>query len=149
MLICTVLMLMTMIVLLLLSTGLFVLFLVSIALPVLPISYLSIAFTIITICCNVKLFVLVHRCVHGRCSPLLQQMFCCRSAGTHTTVRTRAQDSLRLIIPAAGSRYGYTRIAFIAAERWNLLPASVRSCSAHQRFTQGCLQFLGVPVRRP
>ena len=93
---------------------------------------------------NLKLFVLVHRAVHGMCSPLLKKCFSCRTpAGT----ATRGCSTFSLTLPAVSTRTGLFALTFLAADRWNSLPSVIRALHHPHKFRQACLAELGYPAR--
>ena len=99
---------------------------------------------------NLKLFILLFRCIHsGTCSSLLQEIFTSRCCSSHTTATTRSQVSFSLALPPAQSTAGFSRIGYLAADRWNMLPSTVRTCTDYRSFIRSCITFLGAPVRRP
>ena len=94
---------------------------------------------------NLKLFVFVYRCLNNLASPLLQTLFILRSQGTHSAALTRGQQSLSLQLPSRYSRYGYYSISFLAADRWNSLPANCRQGRSPNEFAHLVKVFLGYP----
>ena len=83
--------------------------------------------TPITIRFSPKLYLLVFRCVHSSASSLLFRLFCLRANPVaRSRTCTRPQVSLGLILLRASSRFGYSSLSFLAADRWNSVPASVR-----------------------
>ena len=97
---------------------------------------------------NLKLYVLVFRCLTSLTSSLLTSIFTPRSASAHTTSVTRGQTSLSLVLPPVSTRYGMHSISFLAADRWNLLPTECRQAHSLPEFVQHLKVFLGFPVRR-
>jgi len=98
---------------------------------------------------NVKLYVLVYRCLHSCASPLLCSIFTLRHTSNSRTHRvTRSQTTDSLVLPHASSRYGFYSISFLAADRWNALPPTTRTSASVSRFRAALLQYLGYPVRR-
>lgn len=98
---------------------------------------------------NFKLFVLVFRCLHGFASPLLQDMFHLQCDATHTSRATRSQATFGISLPSARTRFGLFSLSFLAADRWNSLPCSLRCISSHTLFCQQLRLLLGFPVIRP
>ena len=93
------------------------------------------------------LYVLVHRCVYGRTSPLLKDMFISRQTSC-TNSETRSQNTFGLALPSVSTRYGLSSLSFLAADRWNALPADIRTTAAAGRFRSDLSKYLGYPVRR-
>ena len=83
---------------------------------------------------NLKIFCLVYKCVHGRRSPLLAELFVLRSNSNHTNALTRGQSALALALPNASSRYGFYALPYLAADRWNSLPAACRQAASFAMF---------------
>ena len=54
-----------------------------------------------------------------------------------------------LALPTAYSRYGYTAVSFLGADRWNNLPAVCRQARSPAEFATSVKLTLGYPVRRP
>lgn len=103
----------------------------------------------ITIRFHVKLYILVYRCLHYCASPLLCSLFTLRNTATGCTQRvTRSQITDGLVLPPASSRYGLFSISFLAADRWNALPADLRTSASLSRFRAALLPHLGYPVTR-
>lgn len=96
-----------------------------------------------------RLHIFVYRCLHNMASPLLQAVFVPRFAASCTSARTRSQTQCGLSLPAVRSRSGYFSLCYLAADRWNSLPAEIRSAPTLARFRSSLLSFLGYPVRRP
>ena len=96
-----------------------------------------------------KLFVLIYRSLHKVCSPLLTDCVVTRVNATHTASITRSQVTLSLALPPANNRYGLYALSFLGADRWNSLPASVRTCSTLSDFRSSIQKHIGYPVRRP
>ena len=96
-----------------------------------------------------RLHVFVYRCLHKFSSSLLCALFVPRSSASHTTARTRSQTQSGLSLPPVHTRAGYFSLAYLAADRWNALPATVRSAPTLVVFRSSLLSFLGYPVRRP
>ena len=67
---------------------------------------------------NLKLYVLVYRCLHNLASLLLLcNIFVLRADATHTVAETRGQTMDTLAVPTVISRFGYHSIAYLAATR--------------------------------
>ena len=92
---------------------------------------------------NLKLYMLVHRVVHGTCSALLSNMFQFSSAEVRCT---RGSNSHLLKLPHVLTRSGLFSVSFIAADRWNSLPFATRQLSLSRKFRQACLAHLGCPA---
>ena len=97
---------------------------------------------------NLKLFVFVYRCLNGLSSSLLKDMYCPLSLSSHTRAFTRGQASSNLKLPTASSRYGYTSISFLGADRWNTLPVDCREARSLFDFIKHTKIHLGFPVKR-
>ena len=95
---------------------------------------------------NLKLYVLVYRCLHNLASPLLRNIFVLRVDATHTAAVTRGQTTSMLALPTVKSRLGYHSIAYLAAERWNSLPSHCRLCESSAHFIHTIKSLLGYPV---
>ena len=66
------------------------------------------------------LYLLVFRCVHSSASSLLCRLFCLRAnSEARSRTCTRSQVSLGLVLPRASSRFGYSSLSYLAADRWN------------------------------
>ena len=94
---------------------------------------------------NLKLYVFVYRCLSQLASPLLQQLFVLRCLGSHSSAATRGQDTLALQLPRRCSRFGYFSISFLAADRWNSLPAVCRKARSPNEFATLVKRHLGYP----
>ena len=66
---------------------------------------------------NLKLYVLVYRCLHNLASLLLCNIFVLRAEATHTVAETRGQTMDTLAVPTVISCFGYHSIAYLAATR--------------------------------
>ena len=97
-------------------------------------------------CFNLKLYVLVYRCLHNLASPLLCNIFVLRVDATHTAAVTRGQTTSVLALPTVKSRFGYHSIAYLAADRWNSLPSHCRLCESSANFIHTIKSLLGYPV---
>ena len=97
---------------------------------------------------NLKLFVFVYRCLNGLSSSLLKDMYSPLSLSSHTRAFTRGQASSTLKLPIASSRYGYTSISFLGADRWNTLPVDCREARSLFDFIKHTKIHLGFPVKR-
>ena len=98
---------------------------------------------------NLKLYVLVYRCLHNLASPLLCNIFVLRADAIHTVAETRGQTMDKLALPTVKSRFGYDSIAYLAATRWNSLPSLCRvaeSSTNFIHFIHFIKLFLGFPV---
>ena len=98
---------------------------------------------------NLKLYVLVYRCLSSITSPLLQSLFLLRSVGPHTNARTRGQDTAALVLPTVHIGYGLRSVSFLAAGRWNTLPPNCRQAQSAGTFAHLTKIHLGFPVTRP
>ena len=98
---------------------------------------------------QLRLFIFTYRCIHDLGSPLIHSIFKTRESDAHTTARTRAQSFSGLALPSFRSRYGMYSLSFLAADRFNSLPAAIRSTSTLYEFRKLCLEHLGYPVKRP
>ena len=79
------------------------------------------------------------------CSEL---RFSLRSSTSSQTLRqTRSQSFDGLILPHVHTRYGLHSISFLAADRWNSLPADLRTAQSPRLFRTSTLDWLGYPVR--
>eukprot|EP00117_Sycon_ciliatum_P000851 scpid57700/ scgid6755/ RNA-directed DNA polymerase from mobile element jockey; Reverse transcriptase len=100
-----------------------------------------------------RLFVLVFRALHKLCSPLLSTCFLPRTATSQTSARTRSdsQSTLSLSLPLVSRRYGLYSLSFLGSDRWNALPADIRTISLLRNFRSStCIQqFIGYPVKMP
>ena len=96
-----------------------------------------------------RLFVLVFRALHKLCSPLLSTCFLPRTAISQTSARTRSQYTLSLSLPLVSRRYGLYSPSFLGSDRWNALPADIRTISLLRNFRSSIQQFIGYPVKRP
>ena len=66
------------------------------------------------------LYLLVFRCVHSSASSLLCRLFCLRAnSEARSRTCTRSRVSLGLVLPRASSRFGYSSLSYLAADRWN------------------------------
>ena len=54
-----------------------------------------------------------------------------------------------IVFRIAKRRYGLFSVTFLGSDRWNALPAEVRSSSSLHTFRNSVLHFLGYPVKRP
>ena len=97
---------------------------------------------------NFKLYVLVYRALHGQSSSLLRDFFTPRAAGPHTAAITRGQATAALVLPPAHTRHGFRAISYLAANRWNALPADCRQAPSPASFRALIKSHLGLPVRR-
>ena len=95
---------------------------------------------------NVKLYVLVYRCLHNLASPLLRNIFVLRVDATHTAAVTRGQTTSMLALPTVKSRFGYHSIAYLAADRWHSLPSHCRQCESSAHFIHTIKSLLGYLV---
>ena len=77
-------------------------------------------------CVNLKLYVLVNRCLRHRVSPLVSSLFIDRFLPPQTSALTRGQSTAALVLPRTFSRYGYHSVSFLAADRWNALLSECR-----------------------
>ena len=87
-------------------------------------------------CYAQKRLVLVWRCVNGKASSVLQDLFSPSAGST-----TRHQVSRGLTVPSAQSEAGRSRLAFQAALAWNALPRSVREIKAAQQFKLASIPY--------
>ena len=94
---------------------------------------------------NLKLYVLVYRCLHNLASPLLFNKFVLRADANHTVAETRGQTMDKLALPTVTSRFGDHSIAYLVATRWNSLPFRCR-VAASTDFIHSIKLFLGFPV---
>ena len=78
----------------------------------------------------------------------VQNMFNLRCTVTHTSRGTRSQVSSVIALPSVHSRTGYYSLSFLAADRWNSLPTSLRCISSSTLFSQQLRLLLGFPGRR-
>ena len=62
---------------------------------------------------------------------------------------TLNSSTCSLALPTAKRRYGLFSVTFLGSDRWNALPAEVRSSSSLHTFRNSVLHFLGYPVKRP
>ena len=95
---------------------------------------------------NLKLYVLVYRCLHNLASPLFCNIFVLRADATHTVAETRGQTMDILALPTVKSRFGYHISAYLAATRWNSLPSHCRVAESSTNFIHFIKLFLGFPV---
>ena len=102
-------------------------------------------------CYAQKRLVLVWRCVNGKASSVLQDLFSPSAGST-----TRHQVSRGLTVPSAQSEAGRSRLAFQAALAWNARPRSVREIKAAQQFKLASIPYtlqwmlcLTFPVHTP
>lgn len=95
-----------------------------------------------------KLYVFIFRCLHGHTSSMFSNLFISRSAASHTDRITRGQTSQSLSLPPARTRYGFFSLSYLGADRWNLLPADVRTLPRMQKFIPQLKLWLGYPVKR-
>ena len=95
---------------------------------------------------NLKLYVLVYRCLHNLASPLLRNIFVLRGDATHTAAVTRGQTTSMLALPTVKSSFGYHSIAYLAAARWNSLPSHCRLSESSAHFIHTIKSLLGYPV---
>lgn len=99
---------------------------------------------------QLRLYLFTYRCIHGLGSPLLSGIILTRDKSFHTSACTRSQSSFGLALPNVSSRYGFFSLSFLAADRYNSLPASVRSAPSFAEFRSLCMShILGYPVKRP
>ena len=94
---------------------------------------------------NLKLYVLVYRCLNGLASPFLRRLFVLHADATHSAPITRGQQSLALKLPVCCTRYGYHSVSFLAADRWNMLPANCRNARSPNEFAHHVKLHLGYP----
>ena len=97
---------------------------------------------------NLKLYMFVYRCLHGLASPLLTSMFDLLTHSVHTNAITRAQTTASIRLPPARTRYGFSSLSFLAADRWNILPSDCRQARSPNEFIALTKQYLGFPVKR-
>ena len=97
---------------------------------------------------NLKLYVLVYRCLTHHVSPLLTSLFLQRALGPNTRAVTRGQSTAALVLPHAFSRYGLHSVSFLAADRWNALPSECRQARSPSVFVILIKHHLGFPVKR-
>ena len=81
-------------------------------------------------------------------SKVMKNMFNLQCTVTHTSRVTRSHVSSGIALPSVHSRTGYYSLSFLAADRWNSLPASLRSISSSTLFSQQLRLLLGFSVRR-
>ena len=97
-----------------------------------------------------NLYVFLHRCINARASPLLCRLFTPRAVSLSRTARiTRSQELLGLVLPHARLYFGYHSVSYLGADRWNALPAAIRTISLPAAFRSAIFTWLGHPVRRP
>ena len=97
-----------------------------------------------------NLYVFLHRCINARASPLLCRLFTPRAVSSSRTARiTRSQELLGLVLPHARLSFGYHSVSYLGADRWNALPAAIRTISLLAAFRSAIFTWLGHPVRRP
>ena len=97
---------------------------------------------------NLKLYVLVYRCLTHHVSPLLTSLFLQRASGPNTRAVTRGQSTAALVLPHTFSRYGLHSVSFLAADRWNALPSECRQARSPSVFVILIKHHLGFPVKR-
>ena len=97
---------------------------------------------------QLKLYVFAYRCLHGLASSLLSDMFVLRAEGSRTAVSTRGQSYSALVLPCARTRYGFTSISFLAADRWNSLPLECRQACSIPEFVSHVKLYLGFPGKK-
>ena len=97
---------------------------------------------------NLKLYVLVNRCLTHRVSPLVSSLFIDRSLAPRTSALTRGQSTAALVLPRTFSRHGYHSVSFLAADRWNALLSECRQAHSPSQFVTLPKQYLGFPVKR-
>ena len=97
---------------------------------------------------NLKLYVLVYRCLNLPVSPLLKALFVTRASGNCTARVTCGQDCLSLQLPKSRSRFSLHAVSFLAADRWNMLPNSCRLADSLAEFVHHIKLHLGYPVKR-
>ena len=95
---------------------------------------------------NLKLYILVYRCLHNLASPLLCNIFVLRPDATHTVAGTHGQIMDTLALPTVKSCFGNHSIAYLAVTRWNLLPSHCRVVESSTIFIHSIKLFLGFPV---
>ena len=96
---------------------------------------------------TVKLHCLVYRCLHNLASPLLCSLFKPVSSVSGRCT-TRGASSSALLLPHAKSRAGLFSLAFIAADRYNSLPAEVRTAASRFIFRYLCFHYSRVPCKK-
>ena len=96
---------------------------------------------------SIKLFTLVFRCISGRTSYLLSDLFSLRSS-LPTARLTRLEVNDGLILPLFTCRFGFYSPSYLAANGWNVAPA-VRTATSPYHFRAELHRLLGCPVRRP
>ena len=97
---------------------------------------------------NLKLYVLVYRCLTHHVSPLLTSLFLQHALGPNTRAVTRGQSTAALVLPHTFSRYGLHSVSFLAADRWNALPSECRQARSLSVFVILIKHHLGFPVKR-
>ena len=97
---------------------------------------------------NLKLYVLVYRCLTHHVSPLLTSLFLQRALGPNTRAVIRGQSTAALVLPHTFSRYGLHSVSFLAADRWNALPSECRQARSPSVFVILINHHLGFPVKR-
>ena len=97
---------------------------------------------------NLKLYVLVYRCLTHHVSPLLTSLFLQRALGPNIRAVTRGQSTAALVLPHTFSRYGLHSVSFLAADRWNALPSECRQARSPSVFVILIKHHLGFPVKR-
>jgi len=98
---------------------------------------------------NLKTYVFVYRCMNGLASTLISSLFTPLALAPHTHAQTRGQTSAALSLPHPKSRFGFHALSYLAADRWNALPADCRQARSPAEFAAFTRNFLGYPVRRP
>ena len=96
----------------------------------------------------VKLHCLVFRCLNSLASSMLSSLFNPVSS-ISARCTTRGASTKSLILPHAETRSGLFSLAFLAADRFNSLPADVRIAKSLPKFRSLCFASLGYHVKRP
>ena len=98
---------------------------------------------------SLNLYVFVYRCLAQHlASPLLQSLYQLRATAPGHQACTRGKAQRALVLPLVYTQYGMRSISFLAAGRWNSLPADCRQAHPLALFINMVKLHLGFPVKR-
>ena len=88
-------------------------------------------------------------CITSFLFPVFHIFSCPYQSILQVAAHTRSQSIDSLALPKARTRYGLFALSFLASDRWNSLPADIRSCSSLSLFRKSIRDHIGYPVKRP
>ena len=104
----------------------------------------------LSVCFDLKLLLLTHRCVHSIASPLLCRQYKLRTQANSTYRTTRGQTFNSLCLPPVTRRSGELTPLYTSTLLYNNLPSELRSPNiSFSLFHCTIMKYLGHPVRRP